>query len=388
MRSASGESSEDPAADLDHAAFLERAAQERRFRGRFNLAIVGDTGVGKSSLVNAVFGRHLAEVGTGLPVTSGVQYYHDESLGIWDFEGFEIGSSKTPADVLSDGLAAVARRPVDEHIDVVWYCVLASADRLAPPAIEMIRRLDAAGLPVILVLTKVQWKRNVVSGRLAAPDDTTEFVRWLEDPHDRGTPLDVPIQRVILTSTKGLSGKDTGHGLGDLVDETLALCPDRGKNAFRVAQRLNLPWKREIANRTIATAAATAGMATTVPVPVADALTLAPIQLGMMGEIASTYDLDLRSLMSADALAQLSAQIAGRALARSFLKLIPGAGTLINASVATAVTLATGAAWVRLCEQLYTGRLDIAHIDRTWEKFAPTLMSVLKELGKRTLAKD
>ena len=52
--------------------------------------------MGKSSLVNAVFGRDLAKVGKGLPVTRGVQYYHDDSLGIWDVEGFEIGSTASP----------------------------------------------------------------------------------------------------------------------------------------------------------------------------------------------------------------------------------------------------------------------------------------------------
>jgi len=81
----------DPAAgddflNLDPSEFIDANNQESSRIGRFNLAIVGPTGVGKSSLVNAVFGEDRAATGVGLPVTRGVQYYTDKSLGIWDFD--------------------------------------------------------------------------------------------------------------------------------------------------------------------------------------------------------------------------------------------------------------------------------------------------------------
>ena len=56
------------------ATFADAATENRRRFGRFNLGIVGETGVGKSSLVNAVFGEARARVGVGLPVTRGVNY--------------------------------------------------------------------------------------------------------------------------------------------------------------------------------------------------------------------------------------------------------------------------------------------------------------------------
>ena len=37
--------------------------------GRFNLAIFGKTGVGKSTLINAIFGEEVARTGIGEPVT-------------------------------------------------------------------------------------------------------------------------------------------------------------------------------------------------------------------------------------------------------------------------------------------------------------------------------
>ncbi|HHQ4672570.1 TPA: GTPase, partial [Aeromonas veronii] len=44
---------------------------------RPNLMIVGGTGVGKSSLINLIFGKSIAKVGTGQPVTQGCERYED-----------------------------------------------------------------------------------------------------------------------------------------------------------------------------------------------------------------------------------------------------------------------------------------------------------------------
>ncbi|MGF3054933.1 GTPase family protein [Microbacterium sp. YY-01] len=375
--------------EIDERPFLEANSTAKSRYGRFNLAIVGGTGVGKSSLVNTVFGRDLAKVGKGLPVTRGADYFYDDSLGIWDLEGFEIGSTVTPAESLRTNLETIAQRPASEQISVVWYCVLSNSDRLTPPDIAMIRELDAAGLPVILVLTKVDWSKNPVTGKRSVPRDVDEFMSWLENPVDAdGNPIHLPIQRVIPTSARDKHGKGTGHGLGELVAETLALSPEDEKDAFRIAQRLNLPWKREMARPVVATASAAAAAAAAVPIPVADAVALAPIQMTMMGRIAAIYDLDLTVMMSASALAQLGAQISGQALARSFLKLIPGAGSAIGASVAFALTAAMGEGWIRLCEGVHTGKIDANKITETWGAYAPSFTDVIRKMvGQRLKGK-
>ncbi|MDQ1124047.1 GTPase family protein [Microbacterium trichothecenolyticum] len=374
---------------IDEKAFVDATSEARSRYGRFNLAIVGSSGVGKSSLVNAVFGRDWAKVGRGLPVTRGVQFYSDDSLGIWDVEGFEIGSPVPPDQQLRNHLDAIAVQSGDQQISVVWYCVKANDDRLTPADIAMIRELDARGLPVILVLTKVDWIKNPVTGQRGVAKDVQAFVDWLNDPVDTATGqrLHVPYRRVILTSTRDRHGKGKGHGLGDLVTETLSLAPESDKDAFRIAQRLNLPWKREMARPIIATAAAAAAGAATVPLPVSDALTLAPIQLTMMGRIAAIYDLEVKTMLSAGALAQFGVQVAGRALATSFLKLIPGAGVVVNAAVAGALTAATGESWMKICELLHTGKIDVRKLDQEWAKHAPSFLDVAKKMLERRVTK-
>ena len=61
--------------------------------GRFNLAIFGKTGVGKSTLINAIFGEEVARTGIGEPVTHGSHLYLDKvgHLGIVDTQGLEVG---------------------------------------------------------------------------------------------------------------------------------------------------------------------------------------------------------------------------------------------------------------------------------------------------------
>ena len=70
--------------------------------GRFTLAIFGKTGVGKSTLINAIFGEEVARTGIGEPVTRGSHLYLDKigHLGIVDTQGLEVG--RDSKEILSE----------------------------------------------------------------------------------------------------------------------------------------------------------------------------------------------------------------------------------------------------------------------------------------------
>lgn len=354
--------------------------------GRFNLAVVGGTGVGKSSLVNAIFGEQRARVGIGLPVTAGVNYYASDSgtFGVWDFEGFEVGTTGSPADLVRQNLLAIASGPKIQQIAVVWYCIASTAARLTLGDIEAIRAFKDQGLHVILVLTKVARVRNPVTQRWAYADDVVEFSEWLANPTDHlGNPIELPVEEVRFTAAVD-QGKFGGkaHGLDELLESTFSLSPDGATDALRIAQRLSLPMKRALAKRYIALAATAAGGAAAQPFPVADAALLAPIQLVMMGRITVAYDLPSTGVLSARRLAPVALEFAGKAAARSLVKLIPGAGLVINTTVAVTLTAASGEGWRRFCEAVYTGAIDPNHIDGAWRDYGPSALEVVNEFLK------
>src|SRR4030095_15690483 len=94
--------------------------------GRFNLAIFGKTGVGKSTLVNAIFGEEVAATGIGEPVTREAHLYVPSSqfLGVYDTPGIEVAidNEKILAE-LANYVTAMRSQPVAEQLHVAWYCV-------------------------------------------------------------------------------------------------------------------------------------------------------------------------------------------------------------------------------------------------------------------------
>lgn len=61
-----------------------------------HILIAGPTGVGKSSLINKIFGEKVAEEGKGEPITDSVKKYEREDLGVilYDSPGCEIGNTE------------------------------------------------------------------------------------------------------------------------------------------------------------------------------------------------------------------------------------------------------------------------------------------------------
>ena len=78
-----------------------------------NIIVAGKSGVGKSTLINAVFKENLAETGMGKPVTDHMRRITKKGmpLAIYDTRGFELGKEvqaqvkQEVVDTISKGLA-------------------------------------------------------------------------------------------------------------------------------------------------------------------------------------------------------------------------------------------------------------------------------------------
>lgn len=336
--------------DLE-AMFAQQLHEAFRALGCFNLAVFGKTGVGKSTLVNAIFGREVAQTGLGRPVTRGLVYYRhpDGFLGLYDSEGFETGTS---GDAILGGLRRLVdehrTRPVDERIHAAWYLVRWSDRRFEDRQAEFVRALDALGLPVVVVLTQVPSRDGVPH------PEAVELARYIED-------LRLPLRpqgRVVLTNA--LPDTFTGapvFGLRELLDATYAVVPEAASRALTAAQVLDLERKRQAARSIVAQAVAVAAGIGATPIPFADAALLVPNQVTMIARLTAAYGLPpqrSRALAAAGAVVLTGgATMAGRYAVTSLLKVVPGgvvAGSAISAGVAGSLTKAVGVAWSRVCE--------------------------------------
>lgn len=126
--------------------------------GSFNVAVFGPTGAGKSTLVNAVFGKRLAEEGVGAPITQGPTLYRPPGsrIGFYDTAGLEAGPS-LPASLeqLHQFIKDTRNRPAEDHIHAAWYCLPYPNHRITQAESTFVEQLRALRIHVIPVVTKV-----------------------------------------------------------------------------------------------------------------------------------------------------------------------------------------------------------------------------------------
>lgn len=317
-----------------------------------NLAILGGTGVGKSTLVNAVFGEDLAETGIGRPVTSGVNFYRRGDLGLYDFEGLEsFASLKSFTDEFKKVYRKRLKQDPESAIHAVWYCIKASDRRLDDQQEKALRRLAVdMKLPVFLVLTQTPWYPD-----RGVDPATTAFLQHMVERR-------LPIVGGEAIPVAAIDDPYTGtvkFGLEALVSRTMEAVPEGRRAAFSAAQRVDPDSKSREARRIVHRATASAAAVAATPIPMADAPLLVGVQATMMARVAKVYEVRLSTSNAAKALAGVAATTVGRSLVGSLLKLIPGAGNVINASVAGAITSGLGYAWLELCRRDWLGQLNL-----------------------------
>ena len=331
--------------------------------GRFNLAIFGKTGVGKSTLINAIFGGEIARTGTGRPVTLKTQYFEHPSgiFGVYDSEGIEVGQEGD--EILArfhDLIASKRKRPIEEQIHVIWYCVRAADLRFEDSQAKFIEALASEGLPIVFVLTQVHRRDGEIH---------PSAIELADSILARRLPL-APDNRVFFTmALPDTWGGWEAFGLQELLDATFRVAPEGVANALTAAQKIDLARKAARARLYVKGAALSAAAAGATPIPFSDAALLVPIQTGLMAKIAAIFGLGVKKgtlgTMAGAAFAGGGVTNAGRYIVTNLLKFVPGANVAagtIRAGVASALTYAVGEAWIAVCTQLH--KLGPAAVDR------------------------
>lgn len=359
--------------------FLSQYDKEVKDLQRVNILIAGKTGVGKSTLINAVFREQLAKTGVGIPVTQHLQKISKEGipLVIYDTKGIELQpdvQERIRREILEEIAKPLRKNNPDEMLHICWYCINSTSNRIEQYEIEWIKELSQH-MPVIVVLTQV------------LGNNFRELFHEIES-------LNLPIQALVpvLARAYDISYEIRlePRGLQQLVDRTIELVPEALQTSFINAQKVDIKRKYDKANKTILGYISTAFAQGFNPIPLADAAVLVPMQIGMIAHVTSIYGLPLDKTLLSSIITSVvgtgGATVIGRNLAGALLKLIPGAGTAaggaINGATAASLTAALGFAY----NKVMLSYADLIYKDEKINK--ENFAAMIKEAFQKELMKN
>lgn len=370
------------AIDIDKTAqeAINAIADKIKNLKTLNIIVAGKTGVGKSTLINAVFRDKLADTGMGKPVTDHMRKIIKKGipLAIYDTRGFELGREvqtevkKEVIDTISKGLAT---QDINKAIHCIWYCINTASNRVEPEEIEWLKELSKDNqitqVPIIIVLTQSFSKKKADEMRKALLDENLDVIQ------------------VIPVLAEDYEIEDLGtaksYGLDVLIKVMGEALPEELMDTLQNVQIASLEEKKRHAQAAVATAALAAVGAGAAPIPFSDCALLIPTQLGMIASITVIFGFDInKSIITAllsSTIGAGGATLLGKTVVSNLLKFIPGAGTVaggaISAATAGVITAALGQAYIGVMELVFKGDMSINDIGT--KKGKETMSALFKE---------
>lgn len=337
-----------------------------------NVLVIGSSGVGKSTLINAVLGEEVAETGWGTKgTTKELEIYESSRIPfrIIDTVGFEpslLKELRANNAVRKWSRDSAKAGHEDNQVNVIWFCVEGTSSKLFPKQIENLSRATAmwASVPVIVVITK----------SYSVPD-RAQNIEMVYNAFAKQRRYAKNLRSVIpvVASTYVLNevAFAAPEGVTELIDATYFLMPEgiRAGEADIAAFKLNR--KRAMAHGVTGVSTTAAVVVGAVPIPFPDAMILTPIEIGLVNGLAQIYEIhkNEESKRFFNTIVEVGTVSVVARSALSALKAIPGVNlgvSVLNAITAGTIVAALGEGTIYAFEQVYLGKKSITDID--WVK--------------------
>jgi len=342
------------------------------------LALVGRRGAGKSSLVNALFGAKMAELGHVTAQTGRGRWYTYEreggAMSILDTRGLQEGGAPAEEDASTTALQSIAVEVRTRAPDVVVFVVKASEVDAAIDAdldalekvYEAVRRAHRTEPPLLTVVTHCDLlepkatRLHEPTGEADLPDVEEKMRHVTAAEHAIARKVDAREKLVPRhVGTLGVSGYMSWRSDGTLraderwrIDDLAALLfrhlPDSSRAELARVTQARAVQEELATTLTHATAALCAGIAAVPFVPAA-VVPLTSLQAGLVAGIAWIAGRSVDQRGATEFLGSLSANvglgIGLRIAARALMNLVaPAAQAVVSAAVAFSGTTAVGSA--------------------------------------------
>lgn len=338
-----------------------------------NVVVVGNSGVGKSTLINSVFqSEELARTGTGESTTRELKVYESRDLGfrLIDTMGFEPGflnQNNAIRAIKKWSKDSIKNEDEERQINMIWYCIDGTSKKMFKKNIDMLARATTVwkSVPIIVVITKSYSKPE--------RQENVEMVYSAFKEHKKlwdNLKAVIPIVARTYKIDEDNNINVVPEGLGELLAETEKYIPE-GFDASKIDIADYRLQQKRIMSHSVVGSSVLAGITIGLtPIPFADGALLTPLEVGLIKGLSKIYNVEydnntelLQTIVNAGA-----AGIIGKT-ALSGLKAVPGiniAGEVLNAIVAGSVIAALGEGCIYIFEQIYLGNKSAKDVE--WVK--------------------